>query len=63
MTEAGASQDLRETEWLKEAAAHQELDVADAQRAEFRDRMNAVLQANDREAMKKLMRAAAATKR
>lgn len=63
MTGPEADQDFREAEWLKEAATHQELDVADAQRAEFRDRMNAVLQAGDREAMKKLMRAAAATKR
>lgn len=52
-----------ESEWLKEAAIHQELDVAEAQRAEFRDRMNAVLRANDTEAMLKLMRAAAAAKR
>lgn len=62
---AGPGADLAviEAEWLREAAIHQELDVAEAQRAEFRDRMNAVLRANDTEAMLKLMRAAAAAKR
>lgn len=52
-----------ENEWLREAAIHQEYDVADDRRAEFRDRMNAVLRADDREAMLKLMRAVSATKR
>lgn len=52
-----------EKEWLREAAIHQEQDVASEQRAEFRDRMNAVLRANDREAMLKLLRATSAAKR
>jgi len=52
-----------EKEWLREAAIHQEQDVAGEQRAEFRDRMNAVLRADDREAMLKLMRATSAARR
>ena len=52
-----------EKEWLREAAIHQEQDVASEQRAEFRGRMNAVLRANDREAMLKLLRATSAARR
>ena len=52
-----------EKEWLREAAIHQEQDVASERRAEFRDRMTAVLRANDTEAMLKLMRATSAAKR
>jgi DNA primase len=62
---AAEGSDLKtvENEWLREAGIHQELDVAKEQRAEFRDRMNVVLRANDREAMLKLMRATSAAKR
>lgn len=51
-----------EAEWLREAAIHQEFDVAETQRAEFRDRMNAVIRDGDRETMLKLMRRATVTK-
>ena len=65
MAIAAVGADLKtvENEWLREAAVHQEQDVAKEQRAEFRDRMNTVLRANDREAMLKLMRATSAAKR